>query len=322
MPGLSVILLGNGPFAVPLLDSLSASRHRVLQVVTRPDRPQGKSMQIILGPVARRAEELGLTTFQPESANDPAVIDHLREVNADILVVADFGQILSEACLSAARLGGINVHGSLLPKYRGAAPIAWAIYHGEAETGVSIIQMTRGLDAGGVICQRAIPIGPKETAGELEARLALLGGELAVHALDLLEQGTATPVPQDLALVTKAPRLQKTDGAIDWSRSAQAIHDQIRAMQPWPVAYTDLLRPDGSALRLQVLASEVDPAASSGGEPGQVVEAKGGRLRVATGEGILALTRLKPAGKKEMDAGSFINGQRLVGGERFAPQLD
>src|SRR5262249_40175529 len=176
--------------------------------------------------------------FQPESINTPEGVAALKEWKPDLLVVAAYGQILSREVLEAAPLGGINVHASLLPKYRGAAPIAWAIYHGETRTGVAIIRMTTGLDAGDMLAQEAVDIGPEETAGELEARLAPLGARLAVQVIGQIAAGTATGVKQDKSQVTKAPKLKKEDGLIDWTRDARQVCNQVRAMQPWPTAYT------------------------------------------------------------------------------------
>ena len=313
---MDVIVMGNGPFAAPMLKAIASSGHTIKLVVTRPDRPQGKKREIIQGPVAVLANELYLPVEQPESVNDPVYIERLRRENADLLVVADFGQILNSSALTATRLGGINVHASLLPKYRGAAPVAWAIFHGEPETGISIIRMTPELDGGGVLLQRCLDINPKETAGELEARLAVLGASLAVEATDQLAADKFDVIPQERSLITKAPRLRKEDGQIDWTRSARSIHDQIRAMQPWPVAYTDWAKADGSSLRLQILGTAVEDS-SPQSNPGTVVSVDGGKLLLATGEGNLSILRLKPAGKKEMDAITFRNGYRVQAGDRF-----
>jgi methionyl-tRNA formyltransferase len=263
------------------------------------------------------AEQLGLPVTQPEDVNASDFVETLRRWKADLLVVADFGQILSPAALSTTRMGGINVHASLLPKYRGAAPVAWAIYHSEPETGVSIIQMTPLLDAGGVILRRAIPIDPNETASGLEERLAQLGGEMAIEAVDLLERGEAQPVPQAQELVTKAPRLKKEDGRIEWSRSARQIHDQVRGMNPWPVAYT--FWPPTEVAENRVLVVRTQVAETSRNAPaGEVVSVGKEGLVVSTGRGGILLAEVKPAGRKGMTGEEFARGARIQVGDRFA----
>lgn len=317
---MKVIFLGNGPFAVPVLDRLASSDHSLRLVVARPDRPQGKHQALAAGPVRARAESLGLVVEQPSDVNSEACVDRLTREQADVLVVADFGQILSSPCLATTRHGGINVHASLLPKYRGAAPVAWAMYHGERQTGVSIIRMTPKLDAGGILLQAATPISPEETSGELESRLAVIGADLTMLALEKLESGSITVVEQDASQMTRAPRLTKEDGRIRWDRSAKLVRAQVRAMQPWPVAFTDWNRGDGPPMRLQVL--EVLEWGESGGEsqpPGTVTMIGHGTLRVATGEGGEVLVgRVKPAGKREMDVQTFLNGHRVAVGDRFS----
>src|SRR5262245_32561077 len=240
-----LVMMGTGTFAEPTLEALFASPHQVVGLFTQPDRAvgqergstrqTGKGMKTI-------AQEKGVPVFQPESVNTPEAVEQLKSLAPDLLVVAAYGQILKPEVLAGAKHGGINVHASLLPKYRGAAPIAWAIYHGEKQTGVTIIQMTPQLDAGGMLLQEAVDIGPEETAGELEARLAPLGAKLALQAIEQIASGTAKPIQQDKGQATKAPKLKKEDGLIDWSRSWYQVCNQIRAMQPWPTAYTFLHR--------------------------------------------------------------------------------
>ncbi len=311
-----LLFLGNGPFAVPTLELLAKSKHTMVQVVTRPDRPQGKHRRIEPGPVRLAADQLHLPVMQPEDVNSVDFVEQLRAWDGDLLVVADFGQILSPAALGTTRLGGINVHASLLPKYRGAAPVAWAIYHGDSVTGVSIIQMTPILDAGGVILQRAIPIGADETSGELEERLAQLGGEMAIEAIDLLERGEAQVVPQAKEFVTKAPRLKKEDGKIDWNRSAREIHDQVRSMSPWPVASTFWPPTESPENRLQVVRTQVAES-SPNASAGQVVAVGKEGLIISTGDGGLLLAEVKPAGRKGMSGAEFARGARIQVGDRF-----
>ena len=244
---------------------------------------------------------------------------------ADLLVVCDYGEILRPATLATARLGGVNLHGSLLPKYRGAAPVQWAILRGETETGNSVIQMTPGLDAGPCLGQQRVAIDPDEDAGQLEARLATLGAELVCDVVDQLATGTARPIEQDTSQASKAPRLAKEHGAIDWSHAAAEIKNQIRAVRPWPRAYTFWLRREGGPMRLSIdrvtplVPGEAALAADAvSTPPGTVLEATK-RLVIATGNGALEIVELQPAGKKPMPTAEFLRGNRVAAGDRFGP---
>src|SRR5437660_5790398 len=230
-------MMGTGSFAEPTFQALLAGPHPVVGLVTNPDRPSGREREMQRG-MKKIALEHNVPVFQPENINTPEGVAGLKAFQPDLLVVAAYGQILSKDVLSVPTHGGINVHASLLPKYRGAAPIAWAIYHGESRTGVTIIRMSVALDAGDMLAQEAIDIGPEETAGELETRLADLGARLATKVIDQIAAGTAQGVKQDKTQATKAPKLTKEHGLIDWSRSGRDVCNQIRAMQPWPTAYT------------------------------------------------------------------------------------
>ncbi len=256
-----LIMLGTGPFAVPTLRSLAASRHKVELVITRP--PAGRTLSA--SPIQRAGESLGCTIWSPDSVNTPASQSLMRSVRPDLLVVCDYGEILRPETLATARLGGINLHGSLLPKYRGAAPVQWAILNGETETGNSIIQMTPGLDAGPLLAQQHTSIGPDEDAEQLEARLAAMGAELVLGVIDDLESNTAKPIVQVAGLASKAPRLKKEQGAIDWSRPAQEIKNRVRALRPWPRAFTFWHRAAGDPLRICI--DRVDVTASTAGMP-------------------------------------------------------
>ncbi len=247
---MQLIMMGTGPFAVPTFSGLFETHHRVVTLVTQPLAAPGGTRPAPVSPMRDLAHQHRVPIFDPESINTPEACAHLHSLQADLLVVCDYGQILSAETLATARLGGINVHGSLLPKYRGAAPINWAIYHGETETGVSVIHMTPQLDAGPVVAQARTPIDPDETAEQLERRLAQIGAWLVRRVLDAFEAGTLEALPQDPALASKAPRLKKTDGLIDWTRSALGVKNQIRAMQPWPKAYTFWHRPGSAPARL------------------------------------------------------------------------
>jgi methionyl-tRNA formyltransferase len=257
----------------------------------------------------------------------------IRSLTADLLVVCDYGEILRPETLATTRLGGINLHGSLLPKFRGAAPVQCAILSGETETGNSVIQMTPGLDAGPCLVQQRTPIDPDEDAGELEARLAAMGADAVLQVIEELEVGTARPVVQDKSQASKAPRLKKEQGAIDWSRPAQKIKNQVRGLRPWPRAFAFWHSTKGQPLRLSIdrvaiLVGWAPPTSDSGGPdsggqcppyvPGTILETAG-RLVVATGDEPLEILELQPAGKRSMTAAEFLRGNRVQIGERFGP---
>lgn len=304
-----IIMLGTGPFAVPTLRALAASRHEVLLAVSRP--PKGRKP--LPAPVQDAAEELGLPRWLPETVNSAEARAKLRELAADLLVVCDYGEILKSETLAVTRLGGINLHGSLLPKYRGAAPVQWAVLNGDADSGSTVIQMTPGLDAGPAIGVDRVGIDPDETAGELEARLSERGAQLVLDVVDKLEAGTAEPIEQDKSQATKAPRLTKEQGEVDWSRTAQEIKNQVRALHPWPRAYTSWQRTDGEPLRL--ILDRVRVAHAQDGAASGTVVAVGQQLLVATGAGCLSLERVQPAGKRVMSAADFLRGYPVKVGD-------
>jgi methionyl-tRNA formyltransferase len=328
-----VIMMGTGPFAVPTLLGLYESRHPVLALVTRPAREVHGKRQSEVNPMRELAAQRGTRIHEPESINGPAARVVLASYQPDLFVVCDYGQILAPQTLEVARFGGINLHASLLPKYRGAAPINWAIYHGETRTGVTIIHMTPRVDAGPAIAQAAMPIGPEDNAAELEPRLAKLGAPLVIRAIDELEAGTARAIEQDPAEATRAPRLSKELGAVDWSHAAAAISNQVRALQPWPKTYTFWHRPAGEPLRLILEKVHVEPRAAavsaisdakgvppapvSSQAPGTVVEAHGARLIVVTGTETLAIDAIQPAGKRVLSTAEFLRGYGVRPGERF-----
>lgn len=314
-----IVVFGNGPFAVPTLQALIAGDDPVVLVVARPDAPKGKRLTIEPGPVAQLAIHHHLRLEQPVDCNRPEFIAQLAEFAPDLFVVADFGQILAIDTLEAAVHGGINIHASLLPKYRGAAPIQWAIIEGEEETGVSIIQMNEQLDAGGILLQERVLIEPDETGGELETRLAQLGARLARDVIERLRNGRVEPLPQSTERASKAPRLNKRHGRINWTRSARAVHNQVRALIPWPIAYAEWLRRgDEIPLRFQVLKTRViAERQTSTMEPGAILSAQGSELIVQAGEGSIALERVRPAGKRDMDAADFLHGHPIHPGDRL-----
>jgi len=311
-------MLATGPFAVPTFRELYNTHHTVLALVTAPQRPQ-PAKPAPSSPLREIAYQHGTPIFDPEDINSPEAQSRLLSYRADLLVVCDYGQILSAETLATARFGGINLHASLLPKYRGAAPINWAIYHGERQTGVSVIHMTPRVDAGPCVAQAVTDIGPEETAPELEKRLAEIGAWLVRRVLDSFEAGRLEALPQDPTKATRAPRLKKTDGLIDWSRPAEAIRNQVRAMEPWPRTYTFWRRDKGPPLRLifgpvDVVATEAQAA------PGTVLQAEDGRLVIAAGQGAVAPRSIQPSGKRMMSIDEFLRGYKVRPGDRFGPE--
>lgn len=308
-----VVFLGSGPLGRPTLDALDAHDEVDLAaVVTQPDRPAGRGLALKPTPVKTRAEALGLRVHQPTYVNE--YLDELRALDADAFVVAAFGQILSREVLDVPRLAPINLHASLLPKYRGAAPVHWALINGESETGVTTIVMTEGLDAGPILVQRALAIDDADTAGTLEVRLAEVGAEAVIETLRGLRDDTLEPTPQDPDEATFAPKIHKAQGAIDWTAGADELANWVRGLNPWPGAYT-LWRGD----RLKIHFARVAPPelADERGDPGDVVGVGTEGPCVQTGDGLLELTDVQPAGKRSMRGIDFVNGYRVEVGERL-----
>lgn len=324
---MNLVMMGTGLFAEPTLESLIASRHRVVGLITQPDRhighERGSTRQTGKG-MKNIALMHGVPVFQPESINTPEGITGLRAMKPDLLVVAAYGQILAREVLEVAPRGGINVHASLLPRYRGAAPIAWAIYHGESVSGITIIRMTTGLDAGEMLLQEETPILAEETTGELEARLAPLGARLALQIVERLEMGPVQGIRQDPALVTRAPKLKKEHGAIRWDLTGKQICQHVRAMQPWPTAYTFFHHAGHEPLRIILCRATARPRTptESALQPGEIITevADFHTLRIAAGEGtIVEIQELQPAGKRRMKAEEFLRGHRPHPGDRLGP---
>jgi len=320
---MTIVMMGTGTFAEPTLEALLAGPDPVVGVFTQPDRDtgvkRGSTRQVGRG-MKEIAQEKSIPVFQPPDVNAPEGAAMLRDLHADLLAVAAYGQILSKDVLLAAAQGGINVHASLLPKYRGAAPIAWAIANGETRSGVTIIRMSAALDAGDMLAQEAIDIYPDETAGELEARLAPLGARMALATIERMKLGPVTGTKQDRALVTKAPKLKKEDGLIDWTRPAERIVNQIRAMQPWPTAYTFRLREGKPAVRLMIGRTGKCIAASSS-TPSGLIWGDGSTLWVFTGGGeAVQVLELQPAGKKRMSAEEYLRGHPIQSGDRLGAE--
>jgi methionyl-tRNA formyltransferase len=294
-----VLFYGTPTFALATLEAL-LRRHDVVAVVTQPDRPAGRGQRAQASPVKAMAVARGLPAIQPVRLRDAGWAERLAEHEADVAVVVAFGQILPPDVLAVPRRGSINVHASLLPRYRGAAPIPWAIIRGERETGITTFQMDAGMDTGPVLLQRATPIGPDETAGELAARLAPLGAELLLETLERLD--ALVPRPQDHAAATLAPRLRKTDGVIDWSLPAVALAARVRGFNPWPGATT---RAPGG--RLVIWRARVVPGQAP---PGALVVGPGG-LAIGTGEGLLQPLEVQPENRRVMSWEAYLHGARL-----------
>jgi methionyl-tRNA formyltransferase len=317
MSGLRIVFFGTPDFAVPTLDALLRSSHQVVGVVTQPDRPRGRGQKVSAGPVKQRARDAGIAVLQPERLKDPTFVDALTALDADLGVVAAYGKILTDQVLAIPRRGMINVHASLLPRYRGAAPVHRAIIAGDTETGVTIMRVVKALDAGPMLAKVTRPIEPDETSDVVERGLATLGAELLVSTTDALAAGAVTETAQDDASATYAHRLTKDDGVIDWSRTAQQIHNQIRGLHPWPHAFSWF-----SGQRIIVHRSRVsqgsDPYDTSTQGCGTIIEASG-RLLVATGTSALELQILQLEGKRPMPAREFLAGHPIATGQRFGP---
>ena len=299
---LRIVFFGTPAFAVPTLEALLASRHAVVAVVTQPDRPRGRGQKTTPAPIKASATAAGVAILQPDSMKDPGFVAALSATNADLGVVAAYGKILTDAVLAVPRLGMVNVHASLLPRYRGAAPVHRAIIAGERETGITIMRVVRALDAGPMLSTAHRPIGPDETSEDVERDLASIGAALAISTIEGLVDGRVPELPQNDADATYAHRLAKDDGVIDWTLSAGQIHNRIRGLHPWPHGFTFL-----GDKRLILLRSA--PSADIGGsEPGTVLEASGDRLRVDTGSGVLNLLELQAEGKRPMPAREFLAG--------------
>jgi methionyl-tRNA formyltransferase len=310
--GLRIVFFGTPDFAVPSLEALLRSRHQVVGVVTQPDRPRGRGQKTTDGPVKAHAMAAGLPLLQPARLKDDSFLAALAALRADLGVVAAYGKILTDEVLAAPRLGMINVHASLLPRYRGAAPIHRAVMAGETETGVTIMRVVKALDAGPMLAKVTRAIGPDDTSDEIERDLAARGADLVVATIEALAEDRARETSQIDSEATYAHRLTKEDGLVHWDRSAVEIHDQIRGLHPWPHAFS-FARGQRVILHRSALGSPSDAA----GVPGTVLEAAGDRLVVATGAGPLQLLIMQAEGKRPLAARDFLAGHPLTPGDRF-----
>lgn len=309
-----IVFMGTPEFAVPSLELLLRSPDHVVGVVTQPDRPKGRGQTVILSPIKLLAQRAQVPILQPLKMKDPAFLESLAAWRPDLIAVAAFGRILPKAILDLPPKGCINVHGSLLPKYRGAGPIQWAVINGERETGITTMLMDEGMDTGQILLQEPVPIAADDTAGSLSAKLADVGGRLLIETLRCLAEGRLTPRPQDHAQATMAPLLKKEDGLIDWTLPAGVIANRIRGLSPWPGAYTYL----GEERWIVWNASADDPTAPAV-PPGTVVEAAKEGLSVATGSGLLRITEFQPANSRRMSVAQYLSGHQLKPGLRLGP---
>jgi methionyl-tRNA formyltransferase len=314
-----IVFMGTAAFAVPSVQSLREAGHELLAVVTQPDRPGGRGLGVRPSPVKAWAVETGLPVLQPEKARDPAFVEELRALAPELIVVVAYGQILKPAVLELPPYGCVNVHGSLLPELRGAAPIQWAILRGYRETGVTTMFMDEGMDTGDILLQAREPIPPEDTAGELAARLAPLGAGLLVETVSLIAAGRATRAPQDSERATYAPLLSREDAAISWEEDAASVRNRIHGCNPAPGAHA--IGPDGRAVKLwrAEVAGEEAPAPATGvpAKPGEVLALDERGLQIRCGTGVLRLLEVQPESRPRQEALAYARGYRLAPGARF-----
>ena len=303
--------MGTSPFAVPCLKALFETGENVVGVFTQPDKPQGRGRKIKISPIKEVALKKQILLFQPAKINRDESIGIIKSLSPDLIVVAAFGQIISQRILDIPRVGSINVHASLLPKYRGAAPINWAIIRGEKETGITTMLLDKGLDTGDILIQRTMDICPEENAGELHDRLAQVGAEALLETIEKVKFDVLTPRKQMESEASYAPPLKKENGVIDWEKSAEKIHNHIRGMNPWPGAFTYL---EGKILKVY-RANQVIQGPFS--EPGRVVEISDEGILVSTGEGLILLIEIQLENHKRMAAALFLRGHHIPIGTQF-----
>ncbi len=306
-----IVFMGTPDFAVPSLEALLRSDDQVVGVISQPDRPKGRGQQLVAPPVKLVAGRAGIPILQPLKIRTPEFLQALSAWKPDLIAVAAYGRILHTPILSLPPMGCVNVHGSLLPKYRGAAPVQWAVINGETETGITTMLMDEGMDTGAMLLQEKLTILPDDTAGTLAPRLAELGGRLLVETLAKLKTGTLTPKKQQNEMATLAPLLKKEDGLIDWTLSAAALSNRVRGLSPWPGAYTFF----GEARwNIWKAVSYVGPQT---GEPGVIVAVEKQSIRVATGDGLLDIREIQTANSKRMPVAQFLAGHRVAVGMRL-----
>ncbi|HEX5647623.1 MAG TPA: methionyl-tRNA formyltransferase [Nitrospira sp.] len=306
-----IVFMGTPEFAVPSLEALLASEDQIVGVVTQPDRPKGRGHELAPPPIKLIAQRSGIPFLQPLKIRTAEFLESLAAWKPDLIAVTAFGRILHAPILNLPSMGCVNVHGSLLPKYRGAAPVQWAVINGETETGITTMLMDEGMDTGAMLLQERIPILPEDTAGTVVPRLAELGGRLLVETIRQLKAGAMTPRAQDSTQATMAPLLKKEDGVIDWTGSAQSIINRIRGMSPWPGAYTF-----HGQERWNIWKAVAVPEPAQA-QPGTLVTVTKQSIRVATGNGVLEILEIQTANSKRMPVGQFLAGHRIDSGVRL-----
>ncbi|PWT93339.1 MAG: methionyl-tRNA formyltransferase [Acidobacteria bacterium] len=311
---MNIIFFGSPEFAVPTLELLQASTHRVLAVVTQPNRPSGRKLQITAPPVKQAAEKFKLAVFQPTTTKTPEFFEQLAAFKPDALIVVAYGEILRSNLLTLGRFGAINVHASLLPKYRGAAPMPWSILQGETETGVTTMLMNETMDAGPILLQSTCAIDEHDTSETMSQKLASLGAQLLIRTVDLVEKDQIKPTPQNAADATFAPKLKKSDGEIDWNKSAQWISRQTRAFNPWPGTYSYL---NGHLTKFWKVTTSPTEAKA---KPGEVIFISKDFFEVACGEAtVLRVWELQPENRPRLHSVDFVNGYHVSKGTQFKP---
>lgn len=306
-----IVFMGTPEFAVPSLEALLKSDDQVVGIVTQPDRPKGRGQVLTPPPIKLIAQRDGIPFLQPVKIKVPEFLTALAAWKPDLIAVTAYGRILHRPILTLPPMGCVNVHGSLLPKYRGAAPVQWAVINGEAETGITTMMMDEGMDTGAMLLQESMPIFPEDTAGSLAPRLAVLGGRLLVETIARLKAGTITPLPQNHALVTQAPPLKKEDGLIDWATSATNIVNRVRGLSPWPGAYTYIGGERWMVWRATQSPGNPDVA------PGTMIEVTKQSIQVATGDGVVVLREIQPPNSKRLTVAQYLAGHRVSVGQRF-----
>ena len=303
---MKIIFMGTPEFAVPSLRALIESGEDIVAVVTQPDKPKGRGLEIVLPPTKVLAEKHGIPVLQPAKIKTEEFFNELKKFSADLICVTAYGKILPKNILDLPPHGCINVHASLLPKYRGAAPINWAIIRGEKVTGITTMKMDEGMDTGDMLLKEEVPIDDEDTGDTLSEKLSEIGARLLIETIRLLKEGKLNPIPQDHSQATYAPMLKKEDGKIDWQKSAEEIRNLIRGALPWPGSYTNL---EGKLLKIYKVR-----LAGGEGKPGEVIKSESGILRVATGKGALDILKLQIEGGKKLETQVFLRGRRIEEG--------
>ena len=306
-----IVFMGTPEFAVPSLEALLKSDDQVVGIVTQPDRPKGRGQLLTPSPVKLIAQREGIPFLQPVKIRVPEFLTALADWEPDLIAVTAYGRILHSPILTLPPMGCVNVHGSLLPKYRGAAPVQWAVINGETETGITTMLMDEGMDTGAMLLQESLTIAPDDTAGSLAPRLAELGGRLLVETIARLKTETVVPQPQNHALATMAPPLKKEDGAIDWTVSAISLVNRVRGLSPWPGAYCYI-----GGERWMVWSATASPAKASA-MPGTIIDVTKQSIHIATGDGVFELREMQPANSKRLTVAQYLAGHRMIVGQRF-----